>query len=126
MRTWLTYTAARVLLFAAAFGLVYLFSNNVWLSLILGWVTSGLASYVLLTKYRDQMSRGVIEWSKKRQGNKLGDRLAAGAAHEDHLQDAAQEPEAPAEPGAGGHQQTSAEDAPPQGVEDETTPAKDT
>ncbi|GAB3713245.1 DUF4229 domain-containing protein [Nocardiopsis oceani] len=87
MRSWLTYTAARVLLFAAAFGVVYLFGARTWLALILAWVLSGLASYVLLSKWRDQMSQSVVDWSKKRQDKSVGDRLVGGAAREDEIQD---------------------------------------
>ena len=49
MRSWLTYTAARLGLFAGAFGIVYLFGARSWIALILAWVISGLASYVLLS-----------------------------------------------------------------------------
>lgn len=87
MRSWLTYTAARVLLFAAAFGVVYLFGAREWLALILAWVLSGLASYVLLSKWRDQMSQSVVDWSNKRQDKSVGDRLVGGAAREDEIQD---------------------------------------
>ncbi|MEU3307342.1 DUF4229 domain-containing protein [Nocardiopsis sp. NPDC006832] len=87
MRSWLTYTAARVALFAGAFGVVYLFGARSWVALILAWVISGLASYVLLSKWRDQMSSSVTEWSRKRKEESVGGRLVGGAAREDEIQD---------------------------------------
>ncbi|MGW5876325.1 DUF4229 domain-containing protein [Nocardiopsis terrae] len=87
MRSWLTYTAARLALFAGAFGVVYLFGARSWVALILAWVVSGLASYVLLSKWRDQMSASVVDWSKKREDRAVGTRLSGGAAREDEIQD---------------------------------------
>ncbi|MFB8769925.1 DUF4229 domain-containing protein [Nocardiopsis alba] len=87
MRSWLTYTAARLALFAAAFGVVYLFGARSWIALILAWVLSGFASYVLLSKWRDQMSASVVDWSNKRQDKAVGNRLVDGAAREDEVQD---------------------------------------
>ncbi|HJE57728.1 MAG TPA: DUF4229 domain-containing protein [Nocardiopsis listeri] len=87
MRSWLTYTAARVALFAGAFGVVYLFGARSWVALILAWVISGLASYVLLSKWRDSMSSSVVEWSNKRKEESVGDRLVGGAAREDEIQE---------------------------------------
>ncbi|GAB3725490.1 DUF4229 domain-containing protein [Nocardiopsis nanhaiensis] len=112
MRSWLTYTAARLALFGAAFGVVYLFGARTWLALILAWVLSGLASYVLLSKWRDQMSQSVVDWSKKRQDESVGDRLVGGAAREDEIQDEllrAQGAEAEAAEGEGSEE--SAKDA---------------
>ncbi|MBE2997810.1 DUF4229 domain-containing protein [Nocardiopsis sp. HNM0947] len=93
MRSWLTYTAARLGLFAGAFGIVYLFGARSWIALILAWVISGLASYVLLSKWRDQISQNIVERSEQRRGNRLGDRLEDAASREDHLQEAAEEPQ---------------------------------
>lgn len=87
MRSWLTYTAARVALFAGAFGVVYLFGARSWVALILAGAISGLASYVLLSKWRDSMSSSVVEWSKKREDESVGGRLVGGAAREDEIQD---------------------------------------
>lgn len=105
MRSWLTYTAARVALFAGAFGVVYLFGARSWIALILAWVISGFASYVLLSKWRDQMSASVVDWSQKRQeqDKAVGSRLVGGAAREDEVQDellSSQEAEAAAPEGA--------------------------
>lgn len=93
MRSWLTYTVARLGLFAAAFGVVYLFGARSWIALLLAWVISGLASYVLLSKWRDQISQQIVDRDKARSGARLGDRLESGATREDHLQDAAEEPQ---------------------------------
>lgn len=87
MRSWLTYTAARLGLFAGAFGVVYLFGARSWVALVLAWVISGLASYVLLSKWRDRMSSSVTEWSANRQDRAVGNRLVDGAAREDEIQD---------------------------------------
>ncbi|GAA1448495.1 DUF4229 domain-containing protein [Nocardiopsis tropica] len=108
MRSWLTYTAARVGLFLAAFGVVYLFGARSWVALILAWLVSGLASYVLLSRMRDQLSARTVERLESRRGANVGDRLSGGASREDDLQDAAEsEPvgkpadAAPGEAGAG-------------------------
>ena len=87
MRSWLTYTAARVALFGGAFGVVYLFGARSWVALVLAWLISGLASYVLLSKWRDRMSSSVTEWSDKRREESVGGRLVGGAAREDEIQD---------------------------------------
>lgn len=87
MRSWLTYTAARVALFGGAFGVVYLFGARSWVALVLAWLISGLASYVLLSKWRDRMSSSVTEWSDKRKEETVGERLVGGAAREDEIQD---------------------------------------
>ncbi|MCY9787401.1 DUF4229 domain-containing protein [Nocardiopsis sp. EMB25] len=83
MRSWLTYTAARLGLFAAAFGIVYLFGARSWIALMLAWLISGLISYVLLSKLRDQMSAATIERLNKRRDPGVGERLSTGAARED-------------------------------------------
>ncbi|MDT0327215.1 DUF4229 domain-containing protein [Nocardiopsis lambiniae] len=95
MRSWLPYTAARLGLFLAAFGVVYLFGARSWMALILAWLISGLASYVLLSRLRDRMSVSVSERLEKRRGALVGDRLEDGAAREDHLQEAAEDVPAP-------------------------------
>jgi hypothetical protein len=89
MRSWLPYTAARVGLFLAAFGVVYLFGARSWMALILAWLVSGLASYVLLSSLRDRMSATVVDRIERNRGSLVADRLDGGAAREDHLQEAA-------------------------------------
>ena len=116
MRSWLTYTVARLGLFAAAFGVVYLFGARSWVALLLAWVISGLASYVLLSKWRDQISQQIVDRDKARSGARLGDRLESGATREDHLQDAAEEPQ--------GSQESSSEDAREEGRDGREEPAE--
>ncbi|WP_306367404.1 DUF4229 domain-containing protein [Nocardiopsis sp. CC223A] len=97
MRSWLPYTAARVGLFLAAFGVVYLFGARSWMALILAWLISGLASYVLLSSLRDRMSATVVDRIEQRRGSLVSDRIDGGAAREDHLQESAEDtPDTPA------------------------------
>jgi len=56
MRTGLAYTSARILLLVAALGLLYLAGARGLLLLVLAFLISALASYVLLSKQRDVMS----------------------------------------------------------------------
>jgi hypothetical protein len=91
MRSWLTYTAARVGLFAGALGVVYLFGARSWVALVLAWLISGLASYVLLSKLRDQMSASAVKRIEERKAPTVAERLEGGASREDHLQEAARE-----------------------------------
>lgn len=100
MRSLLTYTAARLGLFAAAFGVVYLFGARSWVAVVLAWLISGLASYVLLSDMRDRISATAVEKMESRRGARVGDRLAAGAAREDHLQETADVPVAGTDPEA--------------------------
>ncbi|WP_394350436.1 DUF4229 domain-containing protein [Nocardiopsis quinghaiensis] len=76
----MTYTAARLGLFAVAFGVVYLFGARSLVAIILAWLISGLASYVLLSKLRDRISANAVRRIESRR-----DRLAAAAAREDDL-----------------------------------------
>ncbi|WP_150249322.1 DUF4229 domain-containing protein [Nocardiopsis deserti] len=88
MRSLLTYTAARLGLFAAAFGVVYLFGARAWIALILAWLVSGLASYVLLSGMRDKISAGAVERMERRKAGSVSERLSAASAREDGLQEA--------------------------------------
>lgn len=94
MRSLLTYTAARLGLFAAAFGVVYLFGARSWVAIILAWLISGLASYVLLSTLRDQVSTQAVERMERRKNSNVGARLEGGAAREDHLQEDEEDPSA--------------------------------
>ncbi|WP_047871431.1 DUF4229 domain-containing protein [Nocardiopsis sp. RV163] len=102
MRSLLTYTAARLGLFAAAFGVVYLFGARAWIALILAWLVSGLASYVLLSGMRDRISASAVERMERRKADSVSARLSAASAREDELQEAPEQ-EAPGgtDPGAG-------------------------
>jgi hypothetical protein len=91
----LTYTAARLGLFAAAFGVVYLFGARAWIALILAWLVSGLASYVLLSGMRDKVSASAVERMERRKANSLSARLSDASAREDGFQEAPDREEAP-------------------------------
>ena len=56
MRATLAYTTARILLFVAATGLIYLAGARGLLLLGLALVVSGAASYILLSRQRDAMA----------------------------------------------------------------------
>ncbi|MCP3015729.1 DUF4229 domain-containing protein [Nocardiopsis dassonvillei] len=95
MRSLLTYTAARLGLFAAAFGVVYLFGAREWIALILAWLVSGLASYVLLSGMRDKVSASAVERMERRKANSLSARLSDASAREDDFQEAPEREETP-------------------------------
>lgn len=56
MRAAVTYTSARILLFAAAVAVFYLIGARGLILLALALLVSGLVSYVVLSKARDRMS----------------------------------------------------------------------
>ena len=78
MRATLAYTTARILLFVAATGLIYLAGARGLLLLGLALLVSGFASYILLSRQRDAMAGAL----SKRLGS-LRSRLDAGARVED-------------------------------------------
>jgi len=78
MRATFAYTTARILLFVAATGLIYLAGARGLLLLALALVVSGAASYILLSRQRDAMAGAL----SKRLGS-LRSRLDAGARVED-------------------------------------------
>ena len=78
MRATIAYTTARILLFVAAAGLIYLAGARGLLLLGLALVVSGAASYILLSRQRDAMAGAL----SKRLGS-LRSRLDAGARVED-------------------------------------------
>lgn len=59
MRVTFAYSAARFLLFAAAFGLVYLAGARGLLLFGLALVISGIISFVVLSRLRDAMSGAI-------------------------------------------------------------------
>ncbi|WP_248962240.1 DUF4229 domain-containing protein [Sphaerisporangium perillae] len=66
MRSFLVYTASRLGLFAVTLGVLYLIGlHNVFWLLVISFVISGIASYVLLSKQRDVMSEQI---NKNRRG----------------------------------------------------------
>jgi hypothetical protein len=85
MRTGFAYTSARILLFVAAMGLLYLAGARGLLLLALALVVSALASYVLLSRQRDAMSAALSGRLVKtqRKAAEFKARLEEGAAAED-------------------------------------------
>jgi hypothetical protein len=59
MRATLAYTAARILLFAAVAGLLYLAGARGLLLIALALVVSGVASYIVLSRMRDAMAGAI-------------------------------------------------------------------
>jgi hypothetical protein len=59
MRATIAYTAARILLFAVALGLIYLAGARGLLLWGLALVVSGAASYILLSRMRDSMAGSI-------------------------------------------------------------------
>ena len=55
----LVYTAARILVFLAAAGVLYLFGARGFLLLVLAVLVSGLISFIVLNRLRDQVSERV-------------------------------------------------------------------
>ena len=78
MRATLAYTTARILLFVAAVGLLYLAGAGGLLLLGLALLISGVASYVLLSRQRDAMSGAIVDRLRS-----FRDRLDQGARSED-------------------------------------------
>ena len=94
MRTGLAYSTARILLFVAATGLLYLAGARGIVLLALALVISGLASYILLSKQRDAMSSALARRlankgdkgerkPRRRWGAEFRTRLEEGARAED-------------------------------------------
>jgi hypothetical protein len=78
MRATLAYTTARILLFVAAVGLLYLAGARGIVLLALALVASGAASYVLLSRQRDAMAGSLTS-----RFTSFRSRLDAGAKAED-------------------------------------------
>ena len=85
MRTAFAYTSARILLFVAATGLLYLIGARGLLLLALALVVSGFVSYVLLSKQRDAMSGALTSRLKngRNRAASLRSRLEEGTRAED-------------------------------------------
>ncbi|MEU9887202.1 DUF4229 domain-containing protein [Sphaerisporangium sp. NPDC051011] len=66
MRPFLVYTASRIGLFAVTLGVLYLIGiHDVFWLIVISFVISGMASYVLLSRQRDAVSEQI---SKGRRG----------------------------------------------------------
>lgn len=87
MRNVIAYTAARLLLFAATYGLVYLLGARELLAIVIAFLVSGLVSFVLLSKRRDAMSAAITEAMDRKRG--VGARFEEGAAKEDQVEEGA-------------------------------------
>jgi uncharacterized protein DUF4229 len=85
MRSALAYTTARLLLFVAATGLLYLAGARGLLLLGLALLVSGIASYVLLSRQRDRMSGALSARLSGARGriDEFRSRLDAGTRAED-------------------------------------------
>ncbi len=85
MRSMLAYTTARLLLFVAATGLLFLAGARGLLLLGLALLVSGIASYVLLSRQRDRMSGALSARLSGTRGrvSQFRRRLDAGAQAED-------------------------------------------
>jgi len=78
MRATIAYTSARILLFLAALGLLYLIGARGLLLVALALVISGIVSFVVLSRQRDMMSGALM--SRFRQ---VREGIDAGARAED-------------------------------------------
>jgi membrane protein implicated in regulation of membrane protease activity len=89
MRTGLAYTAARILILVVALALLSLAGARGFLLLILAFVISALASYVLLYKQREAMAGALNRRLSKATSKVTGkaaefrERVTEGAAAED-------------------------------------------
>jgi Mn2+/Fe2+ NRAMP family transporter len=78
MRATVAYTAARIGLFAAALGLIYLAGARGLLLFALALLVSGAASYILLSRMRDSMAGAI-----GRRIDSVRSRIDEGARAED-------------------------------------------
>jgi hypothetical protein len=78
MRATIAYTAARILLFAVALGLIYLAGARGLLLFALALLVSGAASYILLSRMRDNMAGSIT-----RRIDSVRSRIDQGASVED-------------------------------------------
>jgi Mn2+/Fe2+ NRAMP family transporter len=85
MRPALTYTSARILLFVATLGLLYLTGARGLLLLALALLASGILSYVLLSRQRDAMSSKLTGrlTSTRARIQEFGSRIDEGTKAED-------------------------------------------
>ena len=85
MRATVAYTCARILLFAAAAGVLYLIGARGLILLALALLVSGLASYVVLSRARDRMSASLTGrfTGMRSRVKEFGQRLDEGTQAED-------------------------------------------
>jgi hypothetical protein len=99
MRTALAYTSARILLFVAATGLLYLAGARSLVLLFLAALVSGIASYVVLSKQRDTISWALTRRlaNGRQRATSFRARLEEGARAEDDDEYAGDESGGPGE-----------------------------
>ena len=90
MRSTLFYTAARLAIFAAALGLFYLAGARGLLLLVLAAVVSAAASYIALSRPREQMAGSIA-----RRVSGFRERLDEGSRAEDEDAGEPSEPSGP-------------------------------
>ena len=85
MRSTLAYTSARIVLLVVSAMLLYLAGARGLLLLLLAFVVSGIASFVLLSRQRDKMSGALMTRLKsgRPRGPGFRARLEEGARAED-------------------------------------------
>ena len=85
MRSTLAYTSARIMLLVVSAFLLYLAGARGLLLLALAFLVSGILSFVLLSRQRDQMSSALMARLKNRRpwGPGLRARLEEGTRAED-------------------------------------------
>ena len=83
MRTALTYTMSRIILFVVVLLLLDLAGARGLLLIALALLISGLLSYVLLSRQRDSMAGSLTGRLSRRRSTSFRDRLAEGARAED-------------------------------------------
>jgi hypothetical protein len=85
MRTALSYTSARFVLFLVALVLLYFAGARGLLLAALALLVSGIASFVLLSRQRDVMSGALTSRLRgmRNRASELGTRLDEGARSED-------------------------------------------
>ncbi|MCO5968017.1 DUF4229 domain-containing protein [Actinoallomurus soli] len=91
MRSVLVYTLARLALFGATAGVLFLAGARGFLLLALAILISGVISFVLLSRQRDAVSSSVTQRAARMREN-----LAAGAAREDEDDEDATKKDVPA------------------------------
>ena len=85
MRATLAYTSARLVLLVVSAFLLYLAGARGLLLLLLAFVVSGIASFVLLSRQRDVMSSALIARirTRKQRASDFRSRIEKGARAED-------------------------------------------
>jgi membrane protein implicated in regulation of membrane protease activity len=100
MRTGLAYTSARILMLIVSGIVLYLCGARGFLLLVLAFLISGIASYILLSKQRERVAsalNGRLDKATSKVTGKaaeLKERLEEGTAAEDDANDVARDAEA--------------------------------